>query len=185
MIATATPPPGSLQRMVRWRHLSSSNLTRLAEGHFAPSSQMLQGLLFGVTILNMILKAAPSLVNDRSHVRSRLNAVGKNSVFTFGRMNFKFDIHKSRNGGSHLTGIRRPKRRVCRCGHGQVFVAYPPAQLAFYQMMTPKSSPAKAAFVLANPKAKLLDQLREVLRVKHYSLRTEEAYELGRASGRE
>src|SRR5262245_4826332 len=77
-----------------------------------------------------------------------------------------------------LTGIRRPKRRVCPCGHGQVFVAYPPAQLAFYQMMTPKSSPAKAAFVLANPKAKLLDQLREVLRVKHYSLRTEEAYVL-------
>lgn len=38
--------------------------------------------------------------------------------------------------------------------------------------------PAKAAFVIANPKAKLLDQLREVLRVKHYSLRTEEAYVL-------
>ena len=33
-----------------------------------------------------------------------------------------------------------------------------------------------AAFVVANPKAKLLDQLREVLRVKHYSLRKEEAY---------
>jgi hypothetical protein len=44
--------------------------------------------------------------------------------------------------------------------------------------MTPKSSPATAAFVLANPKAKLLDQLREVLRVKHYLLRTEEAYVL-------
>lgn len=42
--------------------------------------------------------------------------------------------------------------------------------------MTPKSCPAKAAFVIANPKAKLLDQLREVLRVKHYALRTEEAY---------
>ena len=36
--------------------------------------------------------------------------------------------------------------------------------------------PTKAAFVLANPKAKLLDQVREVLRVKHYSLRTEETY---------
>ena len=34
----------------------------------------------------------------------------------------------------------------------------------------------KAAFVLANPKAKLLDQVREVLRIKHYSLRTEETY---------
>jgi hypothetical protein len=44
--------------------------------------------------------------------------------------------------------------------------------------MTTKARPAKAAFVIANPKAKLLDQLREVLRVKHYSLRTEEAYVL-------
>ena len=44
--------------------------------------------------------------------------------------------------------------------------------------MTPKARPTKAAFVIANPKAKLLDQLREVLRVKHYSLRTEEAYVL-------
>ena len=42
--------------------------------------------------------------------------------------------------------------------------------------MTPKAFPTKAAFVIANPKSKLLDQLREVLRVKHYSLRTEEAY---------
>ena len=43
-------------------------------------------------------------------------------------------------------------------------------------IMTPKAFPAKAALVIANPKSKLLDQLREVLRVKHYSLRTEEAY---------
>jgi integron integrase len=42
--------------------------------------------------------------------------------------------------------------------------------------MAAKSFPAKAAFVIANPKAKLLDQVREVLRVKHYSLRTEESY---------
>src|SRR6185436_7788110 len=42
--------------------------------------------------------------------------------------------------------------------------------------MMPKTRPTKAAFVIANPKAKLLDQLREVLRVKHYALRTEEAY---------
>jgi hypothetical protein len=38
--------------------------------------------------------------------------------------------------------------------------------------------PTKAAFVLANRKAKLLDQVREVLRIKHYSLRTETAYVL-------
>jgi len=44
--------------------------------------------------------------------------------------------------------------------------------------MIPKARPTKAAFVIANPKAKLLDQSREVLRVKHYSLRTEEAYVL-------
>ena len=42
--------------------------------------------------------------------------------------------------------------------------------------MVSKAFPAKAAFVIANPKSKLLDQMREVLRVKHYSLRTEEAY---------
>ena len=36
--------------------------------------------------------------------------------------------------------------------------------------------PTKAAFVLANPKTKLLDQVREVLRVKQCSLRTEETY---------
>ena len=34
----------------------------------------------------------------------------------------------------------------------------------------------KAAFVLANPKAKLIDQMRKVLRVKHYALRTEQSY---------
>jgi len=44
--------------------------------------------------------------------------------------------------------------------------------------MPPKAGLTKAAFVIPNPKAKLLDQVREVLRVKHYSLRTEEAYVL-------
>jgi len=42
--------------------------------------------------------------------------------------------------------------------------------------MTPKAFPAKAAFVMANPKSKLLDQLREVMRGKHYRLRTEAAH---------
>jgi integron integrase len=42
--------------------------------------------------------------------------------------------------------------------------------------MKGKFFPAKAALVIANPKSKLLDQLNEVLRLKHYSLRTEEAY---------
>jgi hypothetical protein len=35
--------------------------------------------------------------------------------------------------------------------------------------MSDAGSPAKAAFVIPNPKAKLLDQVREVLRVKHYA----------------
>jgi integrase len=48
--------------------------------------------------------------------------------------------------------------------------------VAFFVIMTPKRFPTKAALVIANPKSKLLDQVREVLRVKHYSLRTEEAY---------
>ena len=43
-------------------------------------------------------------------------------------------------------------------------------------MNTRRSYPGKAAFVIANPKSALMDQIREVLRVKHYSLRTEEAY---------
>jgi len=30
--------------------------------------------------------------------------------------------------------------------------------------------------VLPNPKAKLLDQMREVMRLRHYSIRTEQAY---------
>ena len=30
--------------------------------------------------------------------------------------------------------------------------------------------------IIPNPKARLLDQVREVLRLKHYSLRTEETY---------
>ena len=44
--------------------------------------------------------------------------------------------------------------------------------------MASQPRPTKAAFVLANPKAKLMDQVREILRVKHYSLRTETAYVL-------
>src|SRR5687767_7616881 len=34
----------------------------------------------------------------------------------------------------------------------------------------------RLAKVIPNPKAKLLDQVREVLRVKHYSIHTEDAY---------
>jgi len=44
------------------------------------------------------------------------------------------------------------------------------------RMNNRKRFPAKAAFVIANPQSPLLLQLREVLRVKHYSLRTEETY---------
>jgi len=71
---------------------------------------------------------------------------------------------------------RKRKRRVTPACHGQVFIAFVPVVVAFSNIMTAKVFPAKAAFVIANPKSKLLDQLREVLRVKHYALRTEEAY---------
>src|SRR5438045_658574 len=42
--------------------------------------------------------------------------------------------------------------------------------------MNVQSRRGKASYVLPNPKSKLLDQVREVLRVKHYAIRTEEAY---------
>lgn len=35
---------------------------------------------------------------------------------------------------------------------------------------------AGSASVIPNPKLKLLDQIREVMRVKHYSIRTERTY---------
>ena len=40
----------------------------------------------------------------------------------------------------------------------------------------PNSQAARFESVIPNPKAKLLDQLREVMRVKHYSIRTERSY---------
>ncbi len=57
-----------------------------------------------------------------------------------------------------------------------VLVVFLPVFVADCVIMTLKAFPAKAALVIANPKSRLLDQLKEVLRVKHYSLRTEEAY---------
>jgi len=39
-----------------------------------------------------------------------------------------------------------------------------------------KAAGALSPRVVPNPKARLLDQVREVIRVKHYSIRTEEAY---------
>ena len=40
----------------------------------------------------------------------------------------------------------------------------------------PKAALLPSPGVVPNPKARLLDQVREVLRLKHYSIRTEEAY---------
>ena|ERR1019366_7626737 len=41
--------------------------------------------------------------------------------------------------------------------------------------MTPRVGPAKGwELVVPNPKFKLIDQVREVLRVKHYAIRTEQ-----------
>src|SRR5438067_1152957 len=39
-----------------------------------------------------------------------------------------------------------------------------------------KAAPLRSPGVVPNPKARLLDQVRDVIRVKHYSIRTEEAY---------
>ena len=64
---------------------------------------------------------------------------------------------------------------ICHLGQFWVFVAFGAVFVTDCGFMTAKVFPAKAAFVIANPKSKLLDQLREVIRVKHYSLRTEEA----------
>ena len=45
------------------------------------------------------------------------------------------------------------------------------------KVMVPRSGPARGwELVLPNPKLKLMDQVREVLRVKHYAIRTEQAY---------
>ena len=43
-------------------------------------------------------------------------------------------------------------------------------------MNVAKASPSATAGLIPNSKARLLDQVREVLRFHHYSLRTEEAY---------
>src|SRR5882724_6256192 len=56
----------------------------------------------------------------------------------------------------------------------EVFVAFLPAREWLLREMKAQARPAKAAFVVANPKRKLFDQVQEVLRVKHYFLRTGE-----------
>ena len=38
------------------------------------------------------------------------------------------------------------------------------------------SGPGRAELIIPNPKLKLLDQVREIMRLKHYSLRTERTY---------
>ena len=43
-------------------------------------------------------------------------------------------------------------------------------------MQTAKADVRASATFIPNPKARLLDQVREVIRLKHYSIRTEEAY---------
>src|SRR6266702_6129009 len=43
-------------------------------------------------------------------------------------------------------------------------------------MADAKAADLSSDGVVPNPKARLLDQVREVIRVKHYSIRTEEAY---------
>ena len=50
------------------------------------------------------------------------------------------------------------------------------ARLARKKARVPGAGPARGwELVIPNPKLKLMDQLREVLRVKHYAIRTEQA----------
>ena len=44
------------------------------------------------------------------------------------------------------------------------------------QAFVPASSPVAYETVVPNPNLKLLDQMREVMRLKHYSIRTEQSY---------
>jgi hypothetical protein len=74
-----------------------------------------------------------------------------------------------------LTGIQQQKGRVTSEGRSGVFPARPAVVVVVLLILTSKTFPAKAAFVMANPKSKLLDQIREVLRVKYCRLRTEGA----------
>ena len=40
----------------------------------------------------------------------------------------------------------------------------------------PSQQPRRTDLIIPNPKLKLLDQVREVMRLKHYSIRTERSY---------
>ncbi|HWQ92240.1 MAG TPA: phage integrase N-terminal SAM-like domain-containing protein [Clostridia bacterium] len=44
------------------------------------------------------------------------------------------------------------------------------------QLFSGGSAPVGYESVIPNPKSKLLDQMREVMRLKHYSIRTERSY---------
>jgi hypothetical protein len=45
------------------------------------------------------------------------------------------------------------------------------------KVIAPRSGPTRGwELLIPNPKLKLMDQVREVLRVKHYAIRTEQAY---------
>jgi len=45
------------------------------------------------------------------------------------------------------------------------------------KVMAPRRGSAKGwELLVPNPKLKLMDQVREVLRIKHYAIRTEQAY---------
>jgi hypothetical protein len=44
------------------------------------------------------------------------------------------------------------------------------------KVVLPGLGPKTQDLVIPNPKLRLMDQVREVLRVKHYAIRTEQAY---------
>src|SRR5204862_2650307 len=55
---------------------------------------------------------------------------------------------------------------------------FPGAPSAKVAQATPRAegAPVKMELIVPNPKLKLLDQVREVMRLRHYSIRTEQCY---------
>jgi|SRR5665213_50600 len=159
-------PVGSGDLLGHWLSVFKlSNLNRKLRIYF---------LHFSVICFKLRFEFLYLLLRVRLHrLKLRLKRVN-----TFGQLwqCFWFFAHIFKNRVSGLTGIRTPNAGICQLGVERILVVFVAVFVTGYGIMTAKMFPAKAALVMANPKSKLLDQLKEVLRLKHYSLRTEEAY---------
>jgi len=66
---------------------------------------------------------------------------------------------------------------ACRCAAHVARLALTAQGWQGEEVIAPASGSAKGwELVIPNPKLKLMDQVREVLRVKHHAIRTEQAY---------